>query len=65
VSLGASSGAGDSDILCGQGAARKRIGRLVKMHANNAEEITEVLGGRYCCGPVDSKSFSTGTHPAD
>ncbi len=43
---------------------RERIGRLVKMHANKREEITEVLAGDICA-VVGLKSVSTGDTVCD
>jgi len=43
---------------------RERIGRLVKMHANKREEITEVLAGDICAA-VGLKSVSTGDTVCD
>jgi elongation factor G len=51
-------GAGDSVYNVAKGR-RERIGRLVKMHANKREEITEVLAGDICA-VVGLKSVSTG-----
>jgi len=51
-------GAGDSVWNVAK-ARRERIGRLVKMHANKREEITEVLAGDICAA-VGLKSVSTG-----
>jgi elongation factor G len=51
-------GAGDSIYNVAKGR-RERIGRLVKMHANKREEITEVLAGDICAA-VGLKSVSTG-----
>jgi elongation factor G len=51
-------GAGDSVYNVAKGR-RERIGRLVKMHANKREEITEVLAGDICAA-VGLKSVSTG-----
>ncbi len=51
-------GAGDSIFNVAKGR-RERIGRLVKMHANKREEITEVLAGDICAA-VGLKSVSTG-----
>jgi len=50
--------AGDSVYNVAKGR-RERIGRLVKMHANKREEITEVLAGDICA-VVGLKSVSTG-----
>jgi elongation factor G len=50
--------AGDSVYNVAKGR-RERIGRLVKMHANKREEITEVLAGDICAA-VGLKSVSTG-----
>jgi elongation factor G len=43
---------------------RERIGRLVKMHANKREEITEVLAGDICAA-VGLKAVSTGDTVCD
>jgi elongation factor G len=51
-------GAGDSVFNVAKGR-KERIGRLVKMHANKREEITEVLAGDICA-VVGLKSVSTG-----
>src|SRR6202043_3853779 len=51
-------GAGDSVYNVAKGR-RERIGRLVKMHANKREDITEVLAGDICA-VVGLKSVSTG-----
>jgi elongation factor G len=51
-------GAGDTIYNVAKGR-RERIGRLVKMHANKREEITEVLAGDICAA-VGLKNVSTG-----
>jgi elongation factor G len=51
-------GAGDTIYNVAKGR-RERIGRLVKMHANKREEITEVLAGDICAA-VGLKTVSTG-----
>ncbi len=51
-------GSGDSVYNVAK-SRRERIGRLVKMHANKREEITEVLAGDICAA-VGLKSVSTG-----
>jgi elongation factor G len=51
-------GAGDTVYNVAKGR-KERIGRLVKMHANKREEITEVLAGDICAA-VGLKSVSTG-----
>ncbi len=51
-------GAGDAVYNVAK-SRRERIGRLVKMHANKREEITEVLAGDICAA-VGLKSVSTG-----
>jgi elongation factor G len=50
--------AGESVLNVAKGR-RERIGRLVKMHANKREEISEVLAGDICAC-VGLKSVSTG-----
>ena len=50
--------AGDSVLNVAKGK-QERIGRLVKMHANKREEITEVLAGDICAA-VGLKQVSTG-----
>jgi elongation factor G len=50
--------AGES-ILNASKNKRERIGRLVKMHANKREEITEILAGDICAA-VGLKQVSTG-----
>ena len=51
-------GAGESVLNVGKNR-RERIGRLVKMHANKREEISEVLAGEICAC-VGLKSVVTG-----
>jgi elongation factor G len=51
-------GAGDTIFNVAK-SRKERIGRLVKMHANKREEITEVLAGDICAA-VGLKSVSTG-----
>jgi elongation factor G len=51
-------GSGDSVYNVAK-SRRERIGRLVKMHANKREEITEVLAGDICAA-VGLKSVSAG-----
>src|SRR5580698_9966683 len=51
-------GSGDSVYNVAK-SRRERIGRLVKMHANKREEITEILAGDICAA-VGLKSVSTG-----
>ncbi len=43
---------------------RERVGRLVKMHANKREEITEILAGDICAA-VGLKNVSTGDTVCD
>jgi elongation factor G len=49
---------GDTILNVSKGK-KERIGRLVKMHANKREEITEVLAGDICAA-VGLKQVSTG-----
>ncbi len=51
-------GAGDT-ILNASRDKKERVGRLVKMHANKREEITEVFAGDICAA-VGLKQVSTG-----
>src|ERR1051326_903269 len=51
-------GSGDSIFNVAKGR-KERIGRLVRMHANKREEITEVLAGDICAA-VGLKAVSTG-----
>jgi len=51
-------GAGESIFNVARGR-RERVGRLVKMHANKREEITEVLAGDICAA-VGLKNVATG-----
>jgi elongation factor G len=58
---------GDSVLSSGKGRT-ERIGRLLKMHANKREDISEILAGDICAA-VGLKNVSTGdticdeTHP--
>jgi elongation factor G len=56
-------GAGESVYNVAK-SRKERIGRLVKMHANKREEITEVLAGDICA-IVGLKSVSTGDTVCD
>jgi elongation factor G len=49
---------GDS-VLCAGRRRTERIGRLLKMHANKREDITEILAGDICA-VVGLKNVSTG-----
>ncbi len=49
---------GDSVINAGRGRS-ERIGRLLKMHANKREDISEILAGDICAA-VGLKNVSTG-----
>jgi len=49
---------GDSVLNAGRGRT-ERIGRLLKMHANKREEISEILAGDICAA-VGLKNVSTG-----
>jgi elongation factor G len=49
---------GDTVLNASKGK-KERIGRLVKMHANKREEITEILAGDICAA-VGLKQVSTG-----
>ncbi|HKV95118.1 MAG TPA: elongation factor G [Candidatus Angelobacter sp.] len=51
-------GAGESIYNVAKGR-RERVGRLVKMHANKREEITEILAGDICAA-VGLKNVVTG-----
>ena len=51
-------GTGDTIFNVAKGR-KERIGRLVKMHANKREEITEILAGDICAA-VGLKNVSTG-----
>jgi elongation factor G len=51
-------GAGESILNVARGR-RERVGRLVKMHSNKREEITEVLAGDICAA-VGLKNVVTG-----
>jgi elongation factor G len=49
---------GDSVLSAGRGRS-ERIGRLLKMHANKREDISEILAGDICAA-VGLKNVSTG-----
>ncbi|MBC8167534.1 MAG: elongation factor G [Bryobacteraceae bacterium] len=51
-------GSGDTVLNAGKNK-RERVGRLVKMHANKREEITEILAGDICAC-VGLKTAQTG-----
>jgi elongation factor G len=54
-----------SSVLNSTRGKRERIGRLVKMHANKREEITEVLAGDICAvGLRDTNTGDTLCDPA-
>ena len=55
-----------SSVLNSTKQKRERIGRLVKMHANKREEITEVLAGDICAvGLRDTTTGDTLCDPAN
>ncbi len=54
---------GDS-VLCAGRRRTERIGRLLKMHANKREDISEILAGDICAA-VGLKNVSTGNTICD